>query len=114
MTVWGVICVALISTLWVMRRHTGVSLLITGLVSNLLVVLINDGMPYFVGAGSDTHDAGDFYHAAGASTRMWLLSDVLPLPGGYLLSLGDLLLLVGLVSFVVAHATGVDSTGGPS
>ncbi len=104
-TVWGFTCVALVALLWTIRRRPGVPVVISGLVANMLVVLANDGMPYRIDGVPAPESDGAFYHAVGASTRVWVLGDVLPFPGGFLFSVGDLLLLVGLVVFVVSHAS---------
>lgn len=88
-----------IPNLWVMAL---------GLSLNLLVVLLNAGMP--VTAGTDdlpaTAGAGGFYHAASMADVALLAGDVVPAPGALYVSLGDLLLMVGSAAVVLALCCG--------
>lgn len=92
----------------------GFRVMAVGVGSNLVVIALNGGMPVSreavmsVGgaAGAAAVAAGDVFHSvASSSTRLALLSDVLPLPGfpglRGIVSIGDLLMFVGIVIVVV-------------
>lgn len=113
---WGVTVLALIAALLPNRRETGVAVVILGLASNLWVALLNQGMPYMTADGSVVAGAGRFYHLATSATDMAWMGDVLPEPTGqWLLSIGDVLLFVGVVALVLHAAsarTALDSGPG--
>lgn len=97
------------------RRVRGFILVSIGLLSNALVVVANGAMPLSLSAASRLGiSAGQvanglqdgFYVVVTDQTRLWLLGDVLPLPAivpgmGSVLSIGDVLMLVG-VAIVIA------------
>lgn len=93
---WGVTSVALI---FLASRSFGVvpglSLLVVGWTMNLLVVVLNSGMPVLVSSLSPR----PFYHAANDGDLVLFLADVIPV-GGMLVSAGDLVVVVGLVTIV--------------
>lgn len=102
---WAVCCLILLALLIRSRAEPGIPLLTFGVALNLLVVLANDGMPYVI-EGVAVPQHSNFYHLAGRATELVFLADVLPLPEyAALLSLGDLLLFVGLVVFMVARSS---------
>lgn len=71
-----------------------------GMSLNAIVVLANLGMP----VATSTALPDQFYRAVDARAGLVLLADVQPSPGGYVLSLGDLLMLVGVVVAVTSMA----------
>lgn len=100
--------------LWVLllNRHVGsVTLVSLGLAANLLVVLVNGGMPVRGGPESLSVGmvGGGFYHQASQADLLTVLADVLPMPGGWIISLGDLLLMIG-VACVIAQSCARAST----
>ncbi len=103
---WGGVCLALVFILMPSRGVPGVGVLIGGLASNLWVTLLNGGMPYATPSGEAASVATSFYHAANSATSFVWLGDVLPDPTGrFLVSLGDLLLLVGFTAVVLHGST---------
>lgn len=109
---WAVICLLIAVILWPSRHVTGVSILMGGLASNLLVVLANAGMPYQSPTGMSALHGGSFYHLATSATHLLSMGDVLPSPDGrLLLSLGDLLLMVGAVSYALDRSKLPRETG---
>ncbi|MDZ4179954.1 MAG: DUF5317 family protein [Coriobacteriia bacterium] len=99
-------------------RRAGMWMALVGLMSNLLVVLANGGMPV-LGRNAELVDAGitaieegissSWLHVpADASTHLLFLSDVFPvsIPIGQslMLSLGDILLATGLALYLFAAA----------
>lgn len=99
--IWGVAVAMLAAALWRSRSMVGVWLLVLGLILNLVVVLLNGAMP----VAASGHDVQGFYSELDASTHLRVLADVLPSPGGsHLLSVGDILLLTGLVVFIVGNS----------
>lgn len=110
-TAWAAVCVTLIFLLLPSRRLPGVAPLVAGLGSNVLVTLANTGMPY-VATDPSVRVESAFYLPAHDATHLVWLGDVLPDPSQrWLLSFGDLLLLVGFVSIVLYGAT--QSYGAP-
>jgi hypothetical protein len=97
------------------RHLTGVAVMGVGLLLNLTVVVLNEGMPVrgeaLVRAGiaerdelADVSLAGA-RHLETARTRLPILGDVVPLPlTGHVVSFGDLILLAGLVEAVAVLA----------
>lgn len=99
------------------RKTRGMSVVTLGLVSNFVVIAINEGkMP--VRASSQTVNADVIqamtHSAITDATRLWLLSDIIriPLLGHHytLLSLGDILLAVG--GFLVVQTLMLRGGGG--
>lgn len=110
---WGVAALALIGVLLPSRRHTGVMIVVLGLASNLWVILLNQGMPYVTDSRLPVPGAGGFYRLATSATYLPWMGDVLPDPTGrWLLSLGDVLLLVGVIAIVLSAASAQQPTGG--
>lgn len=102
-SIWGMLCLILLLLLLRNLDVPGIAVVCLGIALNLGVTLLNGGMPYVLPGGSPNVDAGAFYRAASDSTSFVWLADVLPDPsGGWLLSTGDLLLLVGLIAVVVS------------
>ncbi|MDZ4169846.1 MAG: DUF5317 family protein [Coriobacteriia bacterium] len=100
---WGLASLALLATLIPDAKLPGIGVAILGIAANLTVVLANEGMPY-VAAGGAVLDSGAFFYRTGTiGTSLLFLGDVLPVPSGaYLLSLGDILLGIGVMVFIVA------------
>lgn len=98
-----------------LRVGTGFAVMAAGVVSNLIVIVLNHGMPVSpdaaVAAGGAAalrvlQHADVFHVAASASTRLLVLADVLPLPGfsglRSILSIGDVMMLVGIALVIAA------------
>jgi hypothetical protein len=98
--IWALVCVFLIAVLLPIRRVPGICLSIYGISSNLVVVLFNWGMPVHSGVAVIREDS--FYRATHAANLLNHLGDVLPMPFGVQVSLGDLLLLVGICVLIIA------------
>lgn len=109
----GLIAVALAN-----RRQPGMLLLGAGLLLNLIVIVLNGGMPVALQAVQAIKEsasvvsvpAQDFVHvAASSATRLVWLSDVIPLDGpSWLRSIaspGDCLLFAGVAVFLAAART---------
>ncbi len=109
LAVWAVGIGVLVWLSWLNLRTPGIGVLGAGLTSNAAVILANGGMPVDLRGAGDTAAAlserlaaSAFHVAAGPSTRLPILGDVMPLPGlGLLVSVGDVLMLVGVVAFIV-------------
>jgi len=102
---WGCVCMLLLFTVLREWRQPGVSLVGLGIASNVMVVLLNEGMPYLHPSGRALAFVGPFYRTVTSGTHLAVLGDVLPDPTGrFLVSLGDLLLCLGAVTFVVASS----------
>lgn len=110
--IWASCVVAIIGLLLGLhRRNPGAVCMSLGLAANLLVVLLNGGMPVTIAAGAAWQPASDFYHAATSADMLAWLGDVLP-AGNYMLSAGDVLLAMGAfvyVLFLGAKGTAPDS-----
>jgi hypothetical protein len=119
---WAATYPVLIAIAWSNRRLPGMSVIALGLLLNALVVVLNQGMPVAeaaaIAAGLRERlslPIGDFAHVL-ATPGTWLpwLGDVVPLPGPswarFVPSAGDLLLYVGVVTFLA----GVKAPGGAS
>lgn len=109
MLVWAVSMAVLIWLAWRNVRTPGIGVLGIGLLANYLVILANGGMPVDAEvarrAGGDeavARLAGSAFHVvAGRGTKLPFLGDIVPLPwANALVSVGDLLMLVGAVVFV--------------
>lgn len=110
--VWFVSSAVLASLLVINTRHPGAVVAAAGTILNMLVVIANGGMPVEllsagqVGASSVASASRGFYAAAQPWTIAAWAGDVVPLSvlgQTYLLSVGDILLGVG-VAVVVASA----------
>lgn len=112
----------LIGIAWRNRSQPGMSLIALGLLSNVLVVSINGGMPVMGAAaaaaglqGQLNMPVGDFVHVLGGSaTRLPWLADAIPLPAApvsrLVPSAGDLLLYVGVVVFMAKARASENNT----
>jgi len=91
-----------------LRRGRGLALAASGVAMNLLVILVNSGMPVVPrewemnAAARAAHASGGFYHIADVRTVFPALADTLP-SGVGLASLGDLLLALGIATLVASH-----------
>jgi hypothetical protein len=99
---------AIAAFLYINRTRPGFPLTLTGLSLNLIVIGANGAMPVSGHALEKVAlagvPAGDLRHAvADGDTHLSLLGDVIPL-GERVVSLGDLVMLVGLVWFLIATA----------
>jgi uncharacterized protein DUF5317 len=96
-------------------RHRGFALLLAGVLLNLTVIALNDGMPIDASALRVAGDGGQVaelqagvggakYHLAGPGDELIPLADVvvLPRPVGEVVSVGDLLVDAGLAWFLFA------------
>jgi hypothetical protein len=109
---WLATLPVLVATAWRNRAQPGMPVVALGLLSNLLVVSLNGGMPVVQAAaaaaglqGRLSIPIGDFVHVLGTSaTRLPWLADVIPLPGPASLRIvpspGDILLYAGVVVFL--------------
>lgn len=100
---WGASCVILIALLWTSRRRAGIPLSIAGVCLNALVVMLNDGMPVFASDSVAVQSA--FYHRVGPGDTLVWAADVLPLHSGGVVSLGDVLLVIGVCVFILRAST---------
>lgn len=105
---WALISAALVALLLVHRLSPGLLMVAAGIALNLFVVLLNQGMPVRVAPGRIVEGvqrtSAGFYQLAREDTLAGWLGDVLPLQVGQvslMLSLGDLLLCVGAIVFIV-------------
>jgi hypothetical protein len=85
---------------------TGLRLVLVGTALNIIVVLLNQGMPaaYSRGVNRAVEESGGFYVHLNAGTLLPMLGDVVPvsLPTShFLLSIGDTMLMVGVCLVVV-------------
>jgi Family of unknown function (DUF5317) len=101
---------------WVNRRLPAVWFVIAGLVLNVVVIGVNEGMPVSAdaletsGASADgLTGAGSFkHHLMGPGDDVTFLADVIgiPPPIGVVISIGDVLLYAGVAILVVAIMLG--------
>lgn len=108
---WAVVvwaCCGVLSAvlLWVNRRLPGATLALAGLASNMLVVLLNGSMPVAAPAKAVAMKGTAFYTAIDARAIAPVLADVVPMPGGYLLSVGDLLMALAAFVSIVSISLG--------
>jgi hypothetical protein len=106
----------LLAFAWINRRLPAAWLVIAGLVLNIAVIAVNQGMPVsaaaietagaraegLLGAGTGKH------HVMGPEDRLTPLADVIgiPPPIGAVISIGDVLLYAGVAILVVALMLG--------
>jgi hypothetical protein len=104
--------VILIAFVWVNRRLPAAPLLLIGLALNAVVIGVNGGMPVSEAAIRATGSPGDVlpsaiddgkHHLMSSSDVLTPLADVigLPPPIATVLSIGDVVLYVGIVAFMV-------------
>lgn len=110
LVVWAVMLTILLWLCWINVRTPGVALLGAGLLANYAVILANGGMPVsewavrVAGGGTETTArlAESTFHLPAQGTLLTWLGDVLPLPGlGLVLSVGDVLMFLGVVVAIV-------------
>jgi hypothetical protein len=117
---WVVSVLLLIGALMPDRLQHGIGLVMTAMALNLVIVLANGGMPVDLGgnlglasqAAVRAAGSGGFYHLARPGDALLMLSDCLPLRVGsstLMLSVGDVLLVVGVCVFLVYHLLPVRS-----
>lgn len=107
LVVWAASSMVVLIVLWVNRRIAGAWFLLLGTALNLAVVLLNQGMPVVTYGGPAAGLAASaFYHEASARDLVLEWADVLPFPGGWRMSIGDLILMAGIAVFILFNATG--------
>lgn len=100
--------------IWLNRRLAGILLAGVGLVLNLLVISLNGAMPVSSEAarvaGGEDFGSADIKHALlNEDTVLPWLADVLPIPRlGFVLSVGDVLLILGIAWLTYARTTAGD------
>lgn len=82
-----------------------VGLAVVGLTMNLVVILINRGMPARVSHDEISEDEKLHYHPISQSTRLAVLSDWIPL-GNLLISPGDIVLFVAVAILLLDAVVG--------
>lgn len=110
-----VLGIFIISALW-KRNNLGNLLLALGLLANFLPIFVNGRMPV---ARSALEKAGQWNmislleakrsltHMLMEGTKLNFLGDVIPLPyGGKVISVGDLLISIGIFLIIVGYGTG--------
>lgn len=115
---WVLSSVTLLIALFVNRKIPGMVVAGIGLLLNLDVFLANAAMPvggatlgakHAVQVAQGILRSGGFYRAVDASTLLAWLSDTIPVQAGVastLLSAGDLLLMIAVVTVIVSAMTG--------
>ena len=102
--------IPLLAVVWLNRDQQGLWLAGIGILMNLTVIGVNEGMPVLAEAvelagGTFDPAALDAKHVVlDGSTRFAFLADIIPFPGT-VISLGDVLLAVGLGVFIENHLT---------
>jgi MFS family permease len=108
--------VVLLGALWINRSYPGLSLAFLGVLSNMLVIIANNGFmpiwqPALIAAGLTEADVDRAFHTVVDATapdflgRLLILGDVIPAPVPFIrnvYSLGDLFLTLGLAFFLFA------------
>lgn len=121
---WGVPSLGLLVALLANWRQPGLVIAVVGVTLNLVVVLLNHGMPVSVEAGAavafnvdsmQTALTHSWLHVpADASSMFLVLGDVLPIPGPSwhrgMASLGDIMLAAGVAYLVFSSMHELDST----
>jgi hypothetical protein len=124
LVVWMLISLALAVLLGLNASSPGMLVAASGIVLNLDVVLLNNGMPVTAEASQSAlaaiSSAGGFYHLARTTTAAPWAGDALPLrmfSQLELLSVGDIVLVVGVAALIagaMVNATSRCSAGLPS
>ncbi len=96
--------VILLVMVWLNREQAGMWIAAIGLLMNLTVISLNNGMPVMpeavrLAGGSSDLLLGAKHVVLDQSSRLPFLADVIPLPGS-VISLGDVFLAVGLGAFI--------------
>jgi hypothetical protein len=89
---------------WLNREMTGMWIAGLGILMNFTVIVMNSGMPVLAEAVSIAGGSSDIVLGAkhvilDENTRLPFLADIIPLPGA-VLSLGDVLLAIGIGAFL--------------
>ena len=101
MWVWVFASVGLIACLFANWDLPGLAVAAAGVALNLLVVLLNNAMPV-VSVSAGALATSHFYKTATTSTLAFLGDSMsVPLSGRFMLSAGDVLLVVGVIAFIV-------------
>jgi len=106
--IWVALCLALVVVLAANINRPGVAVAIVGLLLNVVVVMLNFGMPVGDSPAFDVSREAwpvlDFYHAVSDSTIAPFMADVLPLQldGAYFVSIGDIALFVAVVTILIS------------
>jgi len=104
----------LVVFMWQLRRGDSnfnvamwiaVGFAVAGMAMNLVVILVNRGMPAQVNLDAIPDADRPHYHPISQTTRLALLSDWIPL-GNLLISPGDVALLVSVAILLVASLVG--------
>ncbi|MGV8083159.1 MAG: DUF5317 family protein [Coriobacteriia bacterium] len=107
---WIAVSVILVGSVIANWRFPGMLVAAVGITLNMLVVLLNQGMPVVLKTGSASGaQVEGFYHFAQAGDALRFLGDclTLSLPFGYfLLSPGDVVLAVGVVIVIITAMRG--------
>lgn len=114
----------LVGWVWLNRHLPAIALIGAGVVMNLLAIAANGGyMPVapaaaaYAGTLANYSDDPIFNnsHASASGVRLWLLTDIFPVPAGLpfatVYSLGDLLLTLGIA--ILCYTTMLDHTKAP-
>tara|TARA_B100000686_G_C16417860_1_gene775593 strand:- start:175 stop:744 length:570 start_codon:yes stop_codon:yes gene_type:complete len=102
--------VALLIFVWLNRHQQGLWIAAIGILMNLTVIGVNEGMPVLpeaVELAGGTFDATTLnakHVVLDNSTKLAFLSDIIPFPGS-VISLGDVFLAIGLGVFIENHLT---------
>jgi Family of unknown function (DUF5317) len=91
------------------RARPGLAALVTGFTLNVVTRAVNHGMPFSVAAarwaGADEHaiwTPHPGHRPMSGGTGLAALADIIPVPGlRTVMSLGDLLMVIGIVWFLV-------------
>lgn len=106
--VWAIAAVLLLALVVLNSRSSpAFGVVALGLSANLLVVLANGGMPVLLRDARVWDYAGSFYHPLTRADLFWFLADILP-AGSYMLSIGDVFLLVGATTVLLAAGSQAD------
>lgn len=107
---WAVLA-TILTILLIVQTSGALRLVALGVGLNVVVVLVNGGMPVWAHSlvGSSLLDAvrssGGFYTIADVRGVLVFLGDVLPTPWGAVGSVGDMALIVGVVTYLVINLT---------
>lgn len=107
LALWAIVSLGLIVLLCLAIRLFAARLMALGIGLNLFVVLVNGGMPVAAHEATVIRTAPGFYHLAHRGDAVVFMADVLPAPFGYVVSIGDMLLMVGMVVLVLEVSTGI-------
>lgn len=116
--VWVAVSLSLAACFFLNLRVYGSFVLAMGFLANAAVVLANDGMPvstttFNIASVPANGAASGFYIVAGPSTLASFAGDVMPTQLGWttlMISAGDVLLMVGVCTMLVAAMLTVDAS----